>query len=150
MVAGFEIVLMLGGGFRSVIAGLHRELAQDGHPDARPLHGFALQAVGPDGGSIADLSRALGVSRQAAAKTVSRLEELGYLTRRPEPTDARAVRVVRTAKAEDLLRKSASYFEAQAGEWRALAGAREFDQFVSVLALIGRDASIGDLPGWLS
>ncbi|HXO23629.1 MAG TPA: hypothetical protein VN870_03555, partial [Streptosporangiaceae bacterium] len=28
---------------------LHAELARRGHPDLRPAHGFALQAIGPSG-----------------------------------------------------------------------------------------------------
>ena len=43
---GFELPLLLFGGFRSIIDELHAELARRGHPDVRPAHGFALQAIG--------------------------------------------------------------------------------------------------------
>jgi DNA-binding MarR family transcriptional regulator len=149
MVAGFEIVFLLGGAFRSVITELHESLAEQGHADARPLHGFVLQAVGRDGSTIADLARTLGVSRQAAAKTAARLEELGYLARRSHPSDARAVRLVRTARAEDLLTRSAVFFEMRARQWRQAAGADAFDAAVKTLAMMAGNAQIGDLPGWL-
>src|ERR1044072_7117377 len=48
---GFELPLLLFGGFRSIIDELHAELARRGHPDVRPAHGLALQAVGLGGGS---------------------------------------------------------------------------------------------------
>jgi hypothetical protein len=44
--AGYELPLLLFAGFRSVIDELHAELARQGHPDARPAHGFAMQAIG--------------------------------------------------------------------------------------------------------
>ena len=48
-VYGFELPLLLFGGFRSIIDELHAELARRGHPDLRPAHGFALQAIGTRG-----------------------------------------------------------------------------------------------------
>lgn len=149
MVAGFQIVFLLGGAFRSILSDLHESLAAEGHADARPLHGFVLQAVGPDGTTIADLARTLGVSRQAAAKTATRLEELGYLARRPHPSDARAVRLVRTRRAEDLLIRSAVFFDKRARQWRRDVGNEAFDTAVSTLAMMAGDAQIADLPGWL-
>jgi hypothetical protein len=44
--AGYELPLLLFAGFRSVLDDLHAELARRGHPDMRPAHGFALQAIG--------------------------------------------------------------------------------------------------------
>jgi hypothetical protein len=43
---GFELPLRLLLGFRVLIDRLHAELARQGHPDVRPVHGFVLQAVG--------------------------------------------------------------------------------------------------------
>ena len=42
---GFELPLLLFGGFRSIIDELHAELARRGHPDLRPAHGFARPAA---------------------------------------------------------------------------------------------------------
>ena len=51
---GFELPLLLFGGFRSIIDELHAELARRGHPDLRPAHGFALQAIGPHGATATE------------------------------------------------------------------------------------------------
>src|ERR1700761_6634028 len=83
--AGFELPFLLIGAFRSLIDELHRTLAESGHHEARPLHGFALQAIGPEGSTASELGRRLGVSKQAAAKTVASLERVGYVRREPDP-----------------------------------------------------------------
>jgi DNA-binding MarR family transcriptional regulator len=149
---GFELPLLLVGGFRVLIDELHARLASQGHPDARPLHGFALQAVGPDGVTTSELGRRLGVSKQAAAKTVARLETLGYVARSPDPADARAQIVVATAHGRSLLSESAAIFEDLRREFAAQVG----DDRVAALeddlaALVSRagGAKLGDLPGWL-
>lgn len=85
---GFLLPLLLLAGFRTLIDDLHAELARQGHPDLRPLHGFVLQAVG-NGTTASELGQRLGVSKQAAGKTVDRLVALGYLERADDPADAR-------------------------------------------------------------
>ncbi|SCF77538.1 MarR family protein, partial [Streptomyces sp. Ncost-T6T-2b] len=37
--------------------------------------------MGPDGAAISEIGRRLGVSKQAAGKTVDKLETLGYVER---------------------------------------------------------------------
>jgi hypothetical protein len=64
---GYELPLLLAGGFRLLIDELHEHLAEQGHPELRPVHGFALQAVGRDGATVSEIGRRLGVSKQAAA-----------------------------------------------------------------------------------
>lgn len=88
--AGFELPLLLFAGFRSIIDELHRELAEHGHRDVRPAYGFALQAVGRDGATASEIGRRLGVSKQAAGKTVEKLEGLGYVERVDDPATASA------------------------------------------------------------
>src|ERR1700727_1317316 len=86
---GFELPLLLLAGFRTLIDQLHRELAARGHPDMRPAHGFTMQAIGLDGTTSTELGRRLGVSKQAAGKTVDRLAEIGYVERWADPADGR-------------------------------------------------------------
>src|SRR3984885_10980260 len=90
--AGYELPLLLFAGFRSVIDELHAELARRGHQDMRPAHGFAMQAIGFSGATATEVGRRLGISKQAAGKTVERLEALGYVERagdRPDPPPKR-------------------------------------------------------------
>ncbi len=140
---------MLGGTFRRLIDDLHRELAAQGHGAARPIHGFALQAIGPEGVSISELGRRLGVSKQAAARTAKSLESGGYVTRHPGIDDGRAVLLKRTERAEKMLALSARFFEVQMREWRNVLGQDRFDTMVESLAVIGEGTRLGDFPGWL-
>lgn len=60
---GYELPLRLLLGFRQLVDQLHVELARQGHPHVRPMHGFALQAVGPHGTTASELARRLAVSK---------------------------------------------------------------------------------------
>lgn len=146
---GFEVVFLLGGSFRRVIDDLHRDLAAKGYSDVRPMHGFALQAIGPEGVSISELGRRLGVSKQAAAKTARNLESGAYVTRDAGIGDARAILLQRTDRAEEVLALSARFFEAQIREWRSVLGEDRFDTMIDALATIGEGRNLGDFPGWL-
>src|SRR5690348_7176750 len=86
---GFELPLLLFAGFRALIDALHAEVAAQGHPYMRPAHGFAMQAIGLDGATASEMGRLLGVSKQAAGKTIDRLEQLGYAERAADARDGR-------------------------------------------------------------
>ncbi|KRA30096.1 MULTISPECIES: MarR family winged helix-turn-helix transcriptional regulator [unclassified Nocardioides] len=147
---GWRVVLLLAGAFRDTVDALHGELAEQGHPQARPLHGFALQAIGPEGCTINELGQRLGVSKQAAAKTAAGLEGAGYVARGSVPGDRRAVRLRRTSRADELLAASATGFERIMDRWRSQLGASRFDAMVEALAEVAGDRPMGDLPGWLT
>jgi DNA-binding MarR family transcriptional regulator len=149
---GFELPLLLAGAFRGLVDGVHVELAERGHPDARPLHGFALQAVGPQGATASELGRRLGVSKQAAAKTASGLLRLGYILRESDPSDARAVRLRRSPRGEEFLALSVSAFSRlrerladEIGPERVQALENDLQRMVASSG----GAKLGDLPGWL-
>lgn len=150
--AGFELPLLLIGAFRSLIDELHRWLAEGGHPEARPLHGFVLQAIGPHGRTTSELGRQLGVSKQAAAKTVTSLEQAGYVRREPDAKDGRAVRVLRTARGEEMLALSAVFFEKYRARLADVLGSHRLAELEDDLEQMA--ASSGDrwrgFPGWLA
>ena len=148
---GFELPLLLAGAFRAVIDSLHTELASYGHPDARPIHGFALQAVSSNGATVSELGRRLGVSKQAATKTAASLEQLGYVHRLRDPDDARAIRLQRTARGDELLVLSAEIFQRLQRDWAKEIGASRLRELQDDLARLANTstAKLGDFPGWL-
>lgn len=148
---GFELPLLLAGAFRGVIDALHAELASQGHPYARPIHGFALQAIGTDGATVSELGRRLSVSKQAATKTAANLEQLGYIRRGPDPRDARAIRLHRTGHGDEMLILSAEIFEELRNRWAAQIGTSRLRALQDDLAVLASSATakVGDLPGWL-
>ena len=130
---GYELPLLLFGGFRTLIDRLHARLADEGHPDMRPAHGFAMQAIGADGATASDIGRRLGVSKQAAGKTVDRLLALGYAERADDPADARRKLVRLTPYGRAALARSAAIFDELRAEWVAALGADRVRDMESAL-----------------
>lgn len=147
--AGYELPLLLLSGFRTLIDALHEELAKQGHPDVRPVYGFAMQAVGPNGATVTEIGRRLGVSKQAAAKTVVRLEQLGYVTRIDHPGDARSKLVVLSDRGRDALRRSAVIFDSLHGEWESKLGSRRLRQLEADLRSLTPAGFPLDAASWL-
>ncbi|PPA57972.1 MarR family winged helix-turn-helix transcriptional regulator [Micromonospora chalcea] len=146
---GFALPLLLLAGFRTLVDDLHAELARQGHPELRPAHGFVLQAVGPDGTTASDLGQRLGVSKQAAGKTVDRLVALGYLERVDDPADARRKLVRTTATGRDGLHRSAAVFDELRDRWVATLGADRVAAIEDDLRrMVPADVFRLDVPGW--
>ncbi|MEU4435859.1 MarR family winged helix-turn-helix transcriptional regulator [Micromonospora chalcea] len=146
---GFALPLLLLAGFRTLVDDLHAELARQGHPELRPAHGFVLQAVGPDGTTASDLGQRLGVSKQAAGKTVDRLVALGYLERVDDPADARRKLVRTTTKGRDGLHRSAAVFDELRDRWAATLGADRVAAIEDDLRrMVPADVFRLDVPGW--
>jgi DNA-binding MarR family transcriptional regulator len=137
---GFELPLLLLAGFRALIDELHAELARQGHPDVRPAHGFVLQAVGPEGATASELGRRLGVSKQAAGKTVDRLEMLGYVARAGDERDARRKLIRLTDRGMAVLACSAAIFDDLRARWVRTLGAgrvRELEESLRTVTPAG-------------
>jgi DNA-binding MarR family transcriptional regulator len=146
---GFELALRLLLGFRVLIDELHAELARQGHPALRPMHGFVFQAIGPDGTTAAELGRRLGISKQAAGKTIDALERLGYLERGRDPADARRKVVLLTRRAFDALERSARIFDGLRARWAAVIGAERLNALEADLRQVTPPELFRlDVPGW--
>ncbi|MER6944378.1 MarR family winged helix-turn-helix transcriptional regulator [Nonomuraea sp. NPDC000554] len=146
---GFELPLRLLLGFRVLIDELHAELARQGHPDLRPMHGFVMQAIGQTGTTAVDLGRTLGVSKQAAGKTIESLERLGYVERTVDPQDTRRKIVRLTGRGVDALVRSAHIFEDLRSHWADQLGADRLRAMESDLRKVTPpDLFRLDTPGW--
>ena len=146
---GYELPLLLFVGFRGIIDELHAELARRGHPDVRPAYGFAMQAIGLDGATSTELGRRLGVTKQAAGKTVDRLVTLGYAERGTDPADARRKIVALTPRGLESLRLSALIFEDIRARWADRLGGgrvRELESDLRTMAPAGGFSL--DVAGW--
>ena len=146
---GFELPLRLFLAFRVLIDELHDELARQGHPDVRPMHGYVFQAIGPDGTTAADLGRRLGVSKQAAGKTIDTMERLGYVERGADPVDARRKIVRLTDRGTDCLARSARIFDRLRADWaRTLGEDRLRAMEADLRRMTPSEPFVLDVPGW--
>jgi DNA-binding MarR family transcriptional regulator len=146
---GFELPLLLFAGFRSVIDELHAELARRGHPDLRPAHGFALQAIGHGGATATETGRRLGISKQAAGKTIDRLEELGYVHRAEDDKDRRRKLIRLTPRGISALAMSALIFNDIRSRWEGALGTARLSALEADLRTMAPgDTFRLDVPGW--
>jgi DNA-binding MarR family transcriptional regulator len=132
---GAELALLLLGGFHSMVDDVVAELERRGHPGVRAAHEFALRAIDGGADTASELGRRLDVSKQAAAKTIAVLEQLGYVDRGADPADARRQLVRVTARGHELMTVGGALFDDVRERWAAQIGARELD---ALQAQLGR------------
>jgi DNA-binding MarR family transcriptional regulator len=106
---------------------VQRRLAADGHADLRFADGFSFQHLIGAPLSVTALARRLGVTQQAASKTVADLERRGYVARAPDPADARARLVALTARGEDAIERARHHRATLAGELAERLGPRRVE-----------------------
>jgi DNA-binding MarR family transcriptional regulator len=141
--------MLLFAAFRGIIDRLHEQLASEGHPDVRPAYGFAMQAIGLDGATATDVGRRLGITKQAAGKTIDRLVELGYAQRSHDPADGRRKLVRLTPRGVDSLARSAAIFDRLRADWARQVGPERLRAFESDLrAMVPADGFRLDVAGW--
>ena len=68
-----------------------------GYPQ-KPSHSAVFAQIRPEGSRLTDLARGANMSPQAMGELVDELEGLGYVKRKPDPTDRRAKLIVLTPR----------------------------------------------------
>ncbi|MDN5917657.1 MAG: MarR family transcriptional regulator [Pseudonocardia sp.] len=146
---GHQLPLLLLRAFQELIDELHVRLEREGFADVRPTHGFVLQAVGPHGTTAVELGRALGVSKQAAGKTIAGLEAQGYLERGTDPSDSRRKLVRMTPRGRAVLARSAAVLDELRARWAdELGDGRLCDLEDALTAMTSGPALRLDTPAW--
>lgn len=120
---------------------LQRRLAVEGFEDSRFADGVVFQHLVSGPLTISALAERLGVSQQAASKSVVDLEKRGYLSREPDPADARARQVVLTSRGEGVIAAARRHRAALDSELRQALGADRVEQarllLVDTINLLG-------------
>lgn len=78
-----------------------------GHSQLTFAHAAVLPHIREDGSRLTDIAEHAGLRKQSAAQLVAELEEAGYVTREPDPTDKRAVLIRFTAQGQTFLEHAA-------------------------------------------
>jgi DNA-binding MarR family transcriptional regulator len=80
-------------------AAIYARLRGAGITDTRPSHGNVMEHLAfEDGLRLSDLSARAGMTPQSMGQLVDELEALGYVERRPDPSDRRAKKIHLTRK----------------------------------------------------
>jgi len=69
----------------------------------KPAHSAVFAQIDPDGSRLTDLARGAGMTPQSMGELVDEFEQLGYVVRRPDPTDRRAKLIVLTDRGRDCV-----------------------------------------------
>jgi DNA-binding MarR family transcriptional regulator len=112
---------------------LRADFAKQGMAGLRPLHALLLVPLLGGSRHASDLAETLGVSRQAVAQVVTRLERDGYLQRIGDPGDARAKLICLTPRGRAALRTMRATAVAVEDDWRKRLGAGQLASFRDTL-----------------
>lgn len=149
--SGADLALLLLGGFRALADAASEELAARGHSNIRPVHDFAIRSIDSGATTAAELARQLGVSKQAAAKTITFLEQRGYIRGAVDPNDSRRRRFRVTDQGHQLLRTGERVFDELREQWATRIGADELDRLEEALSDLGiRIPTRFDAPGYFN
>jgi DNA-binding MarR family transcriptional regulator len=115
--SGTQFAQLLMRAFEVMVAEVRFSLEEAGHPGLTVANELAMQAIDHGASNAASLARETGVSRQAAAKTISTLESLGYVTRDADSSDARKKHVRVTPKGHAAINIGAAAFDQIFARW---------------------------------
>lgn len=62
----------------------------------KPKHSAVFAQIDPEGSRLTELANRANITPQAMGELIDELEELGYVSRQPDPTDRRAKLIVLT------------------------------------------------------
>jgi DNA-binding MarR family transcriptional regulator len=147
--SGADLALLMLAGFRTFADQTTVELAKRGYEDIRPVHDFALHSILSGAADASQLGRAMSVTKQAAARTISILEERGYVAREPDVADRRRMRLQVTERGLAMLREGESIFDEIRDRWAEQVGIESVAALENALRLLVGDNVVRlDSPGW--
>lgn len=73
-----------------------------GYPQ-KPSHSAVFAQISPRGSRLSTLARGANMTPQAMGELVDELEQLGYVERRPDPTDRRAKLIMLTPRGHECI-----------------------------------------------
>ena len=131
--SGAELAMLLLDGFNAMADEVVAELEIRGHTGVRAVHAFALESIDAGADTASELGRRLSVSKQAAAKTILVLQQLGYVARDKDPADGRRKQLQVTPRGIELMAVGGALFNKLRDEWAVQIGDRQLDALESHL-----------------
>jgi DNA-binding MarR family transcriptional regulator len=108
-----------------------------------------MQAIGRRGATATEIGQRLGVSKQAAGKTVDRLAALGYVERVDDAADGRRKLIRLTPRGVDSLVQAAEVFDELRADWVRKLGAGRVAELENALRTVVPATGFPiDVPGW--
>jgi DNA-binding MarR family transcriptional regulator len=124
---------------------LRAAFAAAGLDGIRPAQAVALVPLAAGGLHASDLADRLKVSRQAVAQGIAALERHGYVTRLPDPVDARARIIELTPRGRQALRVMRSNALDLEKRWQQILGEQRLGELRETLQkLLASEAEAAD------
>ena len=101
-VPGDNTVAMLGRAYSLLGFQIVDGVVGAGYPQ-KPSHSAVFAQIRPEGNRLTNLARGANMSLQAMGELVDELEELGYVERKPDPSDRRAKLIVLTERGQECI-----------------------------------------------
>lgn len=108
-------------------------LAEKGFEGLKPNFSQVLSLIDSDGGRIQQIAATVGVSKQAIAMIALELEQLGYISKEPDPTDKRQLILQLSARGKQLMSESIAGVDALEARIKDILGAQQFHQLEEVI-----------------
>lgn len=112
---------------------LFARLAECGHDRVRPRHGALLAYLDETGTRPTELARLTAQHKQVVGRVLDEMEELGYVERRPDPTDRRGRLVVLTEWGRDEQAHADRILADIEARYSAKIGPEQYEQFRTLL-----------------
>lgn len=106
-----------------------------GYPQ-KPSHSAVFAQIRSEGNRLTDLARGANMPPQAMGELVDELEELGYVERRPDPTDRRAKLIVLTDRGHACIAAGIATIEGIEERIEAILGTRGHAQLRRLLTTL--------------
>ncbi|MGE5147484.1 MAG: MarR family winged helix-turn-helix transcriptional regulator [Candidatus Eiseniibacteriota bacterium] len=115
---------------------LVRALRDHGHDAIRPKHGAVFANIDREGTRATTLATRAGMGKAAMGELVDELERLGYVERRPDPSDRRAKLIVPTTLALQVTRLVHAFNRRLEARYRRKLGAKAYESMRTSLGAI--------------
>ncbi|NND69800.1 MAG: MarR family transcriptional regulator [Halioglobus sp.] len=114
-----------------------------GHPGLKLSFGQVIPHIGAGGGRIQAIAALHDVSKQAISAIAKELEELGYISREPDPDDARQLVLRFTARGEQLMLDATSSLDELETELASIVGDATYGRLSATLARLHSALALG-------
>jgi DNA-binding MarR family transcriptional regulator len=120
--------------FRHAEGRIHDVVRAAGYDDFTPAMARIGAQIAEEGSRVTDLAERAGITKQSASVLVEQLERAGYVSRSPDPADARARLVMLAERGRGVQRVARREERAIEREWTRHLGADRMKTLRSALS----------------
>jgi len=129
---------------RALLAELNRGMRDAGFTDLRPAHSAVFMGLDSEGTKITDLAERASMTKQSMGALVRYLEEHGYVSTSPHPSDGRAKLVRLTKKGKATEQPARRNIQRIQDKWKRQLDDGEMQELLRLLRKLADTAAPGN------